>query len=497
MEYNANGPVDEGNELQQEQPYTNGPSNYGGEKKKSKVWLWIVIAAVILCASAVVVMDVLGVFEPKELRPGNKGVWAVVDFFDQLTEMEEDMKGPAQKEMGDRFMKEPFEIDSRLSFSSDAFKQAGVPFDKISFDAKAKYDLKDLGVKLTLLGMVDIGAYLIEDDLVLDVMGEAASMPIELPIEEDLGANMSLEDRIKAFLPFLPEDDKLFKDVLTQFALSVSDEYTEEETVDVYSPLEDEKVEVKAITTTLDKDELREVLDTFAKGLDENEELKNDLQDIIDEITRFFDLEDVNIDDGLEEWDTQGFDDMDNFEFSWSVYRLNGQNVGFGMKIEIEDTINEMFFMVERDDNDIYTSTEITGEDFGNQEIQQKITYNGDKMLFESKQKVTSTDFNGEEQTVKVEISGTMEIEKDSDDEYHMEMDFEFVGDMDQTAQMQSDMPESISISYYIDADCLFGDDLGTLEESKEWKDIYDKDWGDIDDLFQGFGALPGLGTMM
>lgn len=495
MEYNSNGPVNEGYEQQSTQPYPYGPNSNEG-KKKSKTWLWILIAAVIVCASAVVVMDVLGVFGTKKM-PGNAGVWALVDFSDQQAQMQEEMIGPAQKEIGDRLMQEPFEVDSQLSFSSDAFQQAGIPFNKISLDAKAKYDLKDVGIKLTMLGMVDVGAYLIEDDFVMDVMGEAASVPIDLPIKEDLGDSMSLKDRIKAFLPFLPEDDKLLRDVLTQLALSVPDEYTKEETVDVYSPMEDDEIEVKAITTKMDKDELRDVIDTFVEGLDENDKLKDDLQDFIDEITRFFSLEDVDIDDGLAEINTKEFDEMEDFELSWSVYRLNGKYIGVEVKVELKETSNQLVYMAERDGNDLYMSSKISGDDVGNQDTQQKITWNGDKMLFDSKHTMSSTDINGEEQIVDVKVSGTVETEKDSDNEYHVEMFFEVETDSDQLGQLNTKMPEVVKLEFSIDADCLFGDDLGTLEDSKDWEDIYDKEWGDIDNLFKGFANMSDIGSAM
>ena len=48
-----------------------------------------------------------------------------------------------------------------------------------------------------------------------------------------------------------------------------------------------------------------------------------------------------------------------------------------------------------------------------------------------------------------------------------------------------------------IDTNILAGSGLDTLEENRDWNDIYDMEWGSFDDLFQGFGSLGGMSGML
>ena len=53
--------------------------------------------------------------------------------------------------------------------------------------------------------------------------------------------------------------------------------------------------------------------------------------------------------------------------------------------------------------------------------------------------------------------------------------------------------PEDLSLELRIKADCLFGDDLETMEDHGDWLDIYEKDWGELQDLFEGLNALTDM----
>ena len=164
-----------------------------GQPKKSRAWIWIAAVAVVVVVCVVLAVVVFGGGGGSGDITGNAGVVSAYQFFAQQQEKQESMMGPVQKEIGKRLMEEPFEIASELEVASDSFADLGLPVSSITVDLDAKYDLKDLGVKVKAMGMEVLGAYVIEDDVVLDVMGQATSMPIDLPVETDLGKQMRLK----------------------------------------------------------------------------------------------------------------------------------------------------------------------------------------------------------------------------------------------------------------------------------------------------------------
>lgn len=456
--------------------------------KKSKKWIWILAGAALIAVAAVVIALVF--FGKGGGRAGNEGVWAAYDYFAGMQEKQESMVGSTQKELTGRLMEEPFEIDAELKVKSDMIAELGlpIPINSITLDFDAKYDMKDFGVKMGALGMFEFGAYLIEEAVVLDIMGQTASVPIDLPIKADLGEQMPLKERAMAFLPFFPEDSEMFMRLLEKFAIAVPDKYTETDEKRVYSPMNDKKVKMNVITTELDGDAVKEVIENLAEGMEEDEELNDELQDFLDDITKFFGLEKADVQDGLEELnDLIQKEDLEDFEFSWSVYEREGSYVGISINAEIDSEDFEIVLMTEYTENEgiVVAQVFVGGQEIQNQRVES--AWDGDKMEFDSEIFMVNESYFGKEETTTI-IESKSEIIKEDSDKYTVTMDYA----IDVETEVE-DTQNEMSFEIGIEADCLFGNDLETLEDSRDWEDIYEEDWGDIEDLFEGLNALGSM----
>ena len=473
-----------------------------GKKKRNLTWLWISLGVLLLCAIVVVVLVLTGVIGGGPARQGNAGVWALYDFFDQEMQGDQQQMSKTQAQIGERVLSEPFEIEAEIEIDSDLFMELGVPMSSIGVDVDVKYDLEDLGVKLSALGMFEAGLYLLEDEFVLDVLGEAASTQIPLDFEADMGDPMTLKERAMAFLPFLPEDNSVWMDLLTQVAVSVPDELTDVDTEDVYSPLDGEEVEMKAIRTEIDEGDMEDILDNFSDGMRENKELEDQLQDILDDFTDFFGLDDVDLDDGLDELEEAANDlGGEKFEVWWTVYERGGKYVGFSAGIENEDGEQEIFAITEYAGDKGYALTISTQDGVEIQRTETETEMRGNEMEFESDIEISIPDpYTGETYSITGTIGGESSVSKEGGNEYNSEMAFAIDLDLSGYAQLMNqggfgqEFPERIALDLKIEAECRFGDDLGSLEDDRDWGDIYDKDWGDFEDMFNN---LSGLGSML
>ena len=482
------------------QPYDG--TMVGGSGKKNLTWLWIVLGVVVLCAIVALVLFLTGVFGGSAGRQGNSGVWALFDYFDQQKQQTEKMMGTAQKEVGERILSEPFEIESELEISSDSLASMGSPINKLSIDLDAKYDLKDLGVKITALGMVEIGAYLIEDELVVDALGEAYSTQIPLDFDADLGDDMPLRDRLKAFVPFVPEDNRVWMDLLKTFATAVPEDLTETDREDVYSPLDDDEVEMSAIITTIDERDLQDIIENFIELMEEDDRLTDQLQDILDDFADFAGIDDVDLDDGLKELEEMAEDlGETDFEFSWTVYQRSGRYVGVSVSTEVDGEKYEALIITEQEGNKAYSYTYMMIGEQMTEEATQITEYNGDEMTFEGETMMTQASYFGEDIETSMDIDGRMNVEKTDRDEYVVEMEVTVdTRNSGGASDMIDGLPEAAlnnSARITADAECRFGKGLETLEESRDWNDVYDKDWGDIEDIFKGLENLGGMNLML
>lgn len=495
------------------QPYDSTMVGGSGPGKKSYKWIWVIVGAVLVAAITVVILWAVGTFATQDVdkaqdevvREGNIGVWAVYNYCDQQLKQQKALASKAQTEIGELWLKEPFEFEGELELESELFETAGIPMSSFDIDLDAKYDMKNLGVKLSTMGFVEIGAYLIGDEFVVDAMGDVGSTKIDLPFETDLSKSMSLEERIMAFFPFLPEDEDIWMVLLTKLAVAVPDEMTEVETVEVYSPLDKDEVEMKAITTKIDQDGLVVVLNNLIDGLRSDEQMMNELQDMIDGLISFYSIKvesDVDLKDGLDELE-DAIKDLggEEFEFSWTVYERDGSYVGYRFHVNNKDTDMEAQEINEYDGNECYGYVESNTEGVQEQRAELHCTFEDEAITFDIKGKIIMCDYTGEETTVELKMSGSSEVQASGKDEYEITADVSFEMDMGDilpatdSLGMGAEIPDTISFDITFEGEMVFGDDLKPMEDSKDWDDIFDEEWGDLDDLMSS--PMGGMGSML
>ena len=452
---------------------------------KSKAWIWI--AAAVAVVACIVLALVFFVFGGQAGMRGNTGVVAVYEYFSQDQQNTQKLMGPVQQELSERAFADAFEMDSEIDVKSDAFRALGAPFESLTLDLSAKYDKKDLGVKLSALGgIMDFGAYLIGDDLVITGMGEAAGVPIDLPIKADLDDPMPLKERALAFLPFLPdEDDDLLLRLYEAFAMSVPEEYTETDTDDVYSPMADDEVEMTVITTTLDSDALEVVAKNFVEILEEDDALYDGMQDLLDDISDYFDV-DLDLDEMLDGIAGAQYEDLAGVEISWSVYKKGGAYVGVSFRMERPDMEMTQSIMTEYSGNKCYSSVSTALDSVEIQNVMYETTFDKDRIELSGQMEMSNAYGLSATTPAEMKIEAEAEYEKVTSDKIGVRTDATLEAkNMGNTAVAQD-----IKIDIGMDMEWRFGDGLDMLEDNRDWSEVYEMEWGDIDDLMYAMSSL-------
>ncbi len=456
---------------------------------KGRLWLWITLAVLFVCGVTATVAAALGVIgtsgggdEKKSggLK-GSAGVVAAYEFFLDQQEARESQTGRIAKEIVGRLQEEPFEIESELKMDMDGLNMPGLPLSSVSLGLDAKYDMKDLGVKLSALGMEVAGAYIIDNNIVADVMGQAGSKAIEQADEEALKGSMGLKERLCALLPFLPKDDGLAMGLLEALAASVPDKYTKTEKQNVYSPKDDNETSMDAITTELDAAALKEVLGSFKQHVEGDKKLSRDIQQLLDTFTGFIGIEAVTTDDGLESLN-EAIESGELSGVSWSVYKKDGKYAGISFVCSGDGLSVDYIYMSEfsGNDNSIYDKLEMDGTA---SQSRFRSSWQGDKLTVESD--VTGSGAGADSLTQN--ISAALEFSKEGGE-------YSVTGEVDMDADVSriTNTADNISFDIEIKADISIGGSLGTLKETRGWSDIYEKDWGKLEDIFRMF--TPGQG---
>lgn len=483
MNNNANGPQREGS-----------ASNGFGKKaglpiRKGRIWLWAALSVLFVCAVTVTVAAALGVIgtsgggdgKHAELK-GNAGVAAAYEFFSQQRERQDDQAGGVAKEIVRRLMEEPFEIESDLKVGMDGLSMPGIPLSDVSVGVDVKYDMKDLGVKVSALGMEVAGGYLIGNNVVADVMGQAGSMALEQADAGALEGSMGLKQRLYTLLPFLPEDDGVAAGLLEAFAASVPDKYTKTEAQNVYSPKDGKEISMDAVTTTLDAAAIREVAGSLEERINGDAKLSREIKELTDGFALFTGTEAATTDDAFKLLD-EALESGGLSGISWSVYRRDGGFAGIRFVCTGSDVNVDYLFMSEFSGNDNYTYTkaDISG---AASESNVRLGWQGNKFTMEGD--VTASTGAGADSAAQ-HMSGAFEFVKQGDG-------YTITGDM----TMQADAPgiientDTMTFDIGVEADIKIGGGLGTLKETRGWSDIYEKQWGSLEDLFKMF--TPGKG---
>ncbi len=484
----------QGQPYQPYQPYQGAPPV--PPKKKSKWWIWLIVAAVVILA--VVALFVFGVIDLGGKRPGNEGAWKTYDYFNSREDAMKDIQSKVYRDVSDRFESEAFEMEGDLSLDSQLFSELMPEMDGVNIDFEAKYDLKDLGLKLDL-GVTSADVYLIDEDVVLSVLGEAYSIPLDPNTDVDLSDEMPLTDRLNALNSLAADEDfsDLMEKLMMELAPAIPDELTEKDTVDIYSPLEDEEVEMTATTTTLDSDDIYDIIVAFGENLEENDELLDELQDLADTLSEASG-EDIDIDDVVEnmiDLDEDELEEIEDAEISWSVYEYKGKSAGFGFYIDDGEDEYEFTVVTQYTSNAAYISVifDYNGDEAIN--LIEEMVYDDEYMTMEAQVEVNiPEDAYSEAQQISMTISGETTLDQDNSSDYTYSGDFSIEIDGGDSLA-QAGFEGDIGIDAEMNADITFGDDLGMLEDDSDWDEIYDMDWQDIDSLFENLGNFGGLGN--
>lgn len=451
---------------------------------------WLIISLIaILLVGLLTVTGVLA-FRGGSALKGNAGVAAACEYFKAYSEQSDKVTGSIQKQVNSRLGEEPFEIESSFDVSSDQLEQSGIPLSKVIIDIDAKYDLKDLGIKLKAMGIEFASAYVIGDEFVLKVGKEAGSEKIGLPVKADLDSPMTLPERFYAFLPFLAEEKRgLYMRVLETFAQSVPDDYTDTYTLDIYSPVAKKELETLVTKTELDAKALSEVFSNFSDRLQKDDALREEIQDCLDEFTGWFGLDDADLNDLLDQLEDAEESDIHGLEISWEVYKRSGKYSGISFTLEQADQ-GKITLLSEFSGDTFYTGYNYEVLDMMAMETSSLAKYNGNRVEIEAE-----TVMNSEVMNETMHQTQSMEFTKDDADTYHgimdavIDMEIEVKDTYGNIAAPQN-MTQAVNMAMTGDMEFKFGSDLGTLEESSDWNDVYEMEWGTLQDALEGFNGL-------
>lgn len=436
-------------------------------RRKRRIYTWIAaggLLAVALCAVGIALLR-----EPPEppKPPVNRGVAAAQQYITEYKlDREALMSGP-QKELGERLLTKPFEIEADITVSADNLQQiAGLPLSRLILGLDAKYDLNDLGAKLRLLGMEYASAYLIGDDVVLSVMGDVYSMPLAEP-KQGLEESMGLGDRMNRFVPLLSEDMAFYTRLADIAARSVPDEYTTVYDDDTFSPLDGADAGMTVIETALDESALQTVAANIDALLRQDAELRAQAEEMLLETAAFYGFNANSLDEWLAAV-ADGSAIADDFELRWRVYERDGRYVGLAVKTSQGGQVTEYKMLSELNGHESHEafSLSVNGEVF--QSADYTVVYDSGNVKLEGTYRPdTSNVFS---------FVSDMTFEKNGDA-------YKLAGTVDIDGPLLSDEPQPVNIA--IDADIRAGEGLETMKESRGWQDIYSETWNSLTQPWQ------------
>lgn len=450
----------------QDNAYARG---YGGRK-----WLPTVIVCLLVCALAVLALMTADGRPQRDRLEGSSGVDALHGFIWEQGHNQDRLTGNIAKETGVRLMHEPFEIDAQIDIGPADNEQEQTTADDIMLGVDVKYDMKDLGARISYMGLGALEAYIIEDELIVSLLGRAGSVPIEWADTAALKDDLGLYDRGGALLPFLPQDTDFYSELLETAALCIPEKYTKAEKARVYSPKDGSDTEMDAITTTLNADAIIEVIKNFGDALEDNGALRGRVQRVID---AFADAlgQSYKLTELLEQAAQPAV--LEGYEIAWSVYSRQGRYTGVSLKVIGEDADYSYSYVSEFTEYENYVSEEAYVNGAGVKSIF-KYTWLDNKAEISGE---ISTSGSPGKDGASSQISGMMEFVKEDSKEYSLTANLTVQGDaLSRVFGVKDETPLVIGIRAYIKA----GFGLETLKEDINWNGIYKKAWGTIEDVF-------------
>jgi len=432
--------------------------------KRRRLFIWIAAAglmAAALCAVGIALLREL--VKP----PVNLGVVAATQYVTEYRIDRGTLTGGAPKTLGQRLMTEPFEIEADITLSSDDLPTLGLPVKHLILGLDAKYDLKDLGAKLRVLGLEYAGAYLIGDEVVLSVPDGVYGTTLGLPVETDLSQSMGLEQRAMSFVPFLMKDEAFYTRLADMAAQSVPENCTRVYADSAYSPMDKADAEMTVVETTLDEAGIQAVIAKMDTLLQGDPQLRGQAETMLLKAADFYGLNITSLNDWLGKM-TDGSAIADDFQLCWRVYERQGRYVGLTVQTSQGNTATEWRMMSELKGRESYENLVLTVNDEMLMSADYTAVYDGNHLTLDGA-------FHPEAARV-FNIRADVTLESNGDA-------YRLTGTVDIDGPVLSASGGKLSTA--IDADIRAGDGLESLKDSKDWKDVYEETWNSLDGAWQ------------
>lgn len=421
---------------------------------QGKRWAWAALV-LLVCALTVTAIAVWGGRQSGD----NAGVAALYDFYREYAKNKDvQTQGPLAG-LAQRLLTEPFEISVSATLASEDLKNVGVPIDSVPAALKIKYDKQHLGMQADALGFDILDAYLIEDSAVVETIGQTPQVAAAIPKRDGLDGEMTLEERLRAWLPFLPRDGLGFERLFNVLKSAVPQRCTTEQPGSAFSPKDNGFVNVTEVRTELDAKALSETAAAFSRHMDDG--LRAETQALVDGLAASFGLEAADVETLLERLENQDFGDT---ALSWSVYRRDGHLIGAALTVLTGENRYVMTSMAEFEGQTSCEYAHLQANDADIFTADCRITMQGETGTISAV--VRLADGNP------ISVDGTFDHNAYTRDACAVAADLKVSGVPINGRQ--------VSACCRLDARIDVGEGLGSLKDSRGWQDIFNKPWDDM-----------------
>ena len=426
-----------------------------GKSRRRRLFVWITAGALLVIALGAVAVALLRTPEKQQPPPEmiNLGVAAAKQYLTEYHADREKLADPAAVALGERLMKEPFEIEANITLSSDDLPaELGLPLTRLLLGADIKYDMRDLGAKLRVLGMEWLSAYLIDDEVVVRVPSGAYSMPLDVPESADVSQSMGLGERAMGFAPLVAGDEDFYGRIADLAAQAVPAEAT------VVEEVSGTQAGEKVIRTVLDEAAMQSVLANMSAHLEKDEELLAKAEEIFAKTAAYYDMDAKT----LGEWLNSVADGSvlaDDFKLCWRVYERQGRYVGLDVEVANAGQTTEWRMRTELSGSESREAFSLSVNGKLVQNAEYTVTYRSG-VAVDGKFMLDAASA--------VNIKADIELEPDGDE-------YRLIGAVEIEGPVLSDKPVKLNVD--IDAKIRAGEGLMALKEDSGWNDVYGEQW--------------------
>ncbi len=408
----------------------------------------LVLLVCALTAVGIAVFNGAGKAPTTEESKGNEGVLALSDFLTTNASRLDFEAAGSLHSLARRLMNEPFEISAKMTVESEALQALGIPLKSLPADLAVKYDLRDAGVKVSAVGISLFEACLTKDELIT-VSSGAEPMRTELAAADDMSADLTLKNRIDAFIQYPSEAfiDKL----LGILAGSVPMDCSERQLGRAFSPKDMQDVNVTLINTELDAEALSKAAAAFSNAMQQDEALYEQAAKLTASAASAAGAKDVTLESLLK----QLIDiDYEGTTVAWQVYRRAEVPIGFAIRVVTRDAQVDLYRLAEFDGETSYEHTQLL--------INGIEVFNADTVTQSDAGEVSVHTIKADGEPIS--IQGTYELAKIAENTYQI------ITDVIADGRLLSNDEQTAHI--IMDARVEVGSGLGLLGDSRDWTDI-------------------------